>query len=186
MKAAETKPSAKPASKSTPFFSKESGSDFFSGKSSEGAFFTNSTTPTAIQPKLTIGQPNDKYEQEADAMADKVVQRLAENETNQSKHSDTLGLVSPLLQTKCAACDEEKKLQRKEDDKLHLDKKLQRKPVLESKEAKRKNEGSFQKKTVNSPKTASPPVESQISSLKRERQPFTRRFSATAGSLHGG
>ena len=32
--------------------------------------------PETIQAKLTIGQPDDKYEQEADSMADQVVQRL--------------------------------------------------------------------------------------------------------------
>lgn len=36
-----------------------------------GSFFS----PVTIQPKLTVGQPNDKYEQEADAMAQRVIQR---------------------------------------------------------------------------------------------------------------
>ena len=31
------------------------------------------STPTKIQPKLTIGQPGDKYEQEADRVADQVM-----------------------------------------------------------------------------------------------------------------
>ncbi|MEH2273920.1 MAG: hypothetical protein V7K40_03655 [Nostoc sp.] len=33
-------------------------------------------TPTPIQAKLTIGEPGDKYEQEANAMASFVVQRI--------------------------------------------------------------------------------------------------------------
>ena len=33
----------------------------------------SSLNKIAIQPKLTIGQPNDKYEQEADRVADQVV-----------------------------------------------------------------------------------------------------------------
>ncbi|MBD1894181.1 DUF4157 domain-containing protein [Coleofasciculus sp. FACHB-129] len=36
----------------------------------------NSSTPPPIQPKLTIGEPGDKYEQEADKTAAEVVQRL--------------------------------------------------------------------------------------------------------------
>ena len=34
------------------------------------------TISLAVQPKLTIGQPNDKYEQEADRVAETVVQRI--------------------------------------------------------------------------------------------------------------
>jgi len=37
-------------------------------------------SPYVIQPKLKIGQPNDKYEQEADAMADKVMRMPDDNE----------------------------------------------------------------------------------------------------------
>ena len=55
-----------------------------------------------IQTKLTIGQPNDKYEQEADAMADQVM-RMSQNE-------------SP-IQRKCEECEEEE---------------LQMKPISES------------------------------------------------------
>ena len=34
------------------------------------------TISLAVQPKLTIGQPNDKYEQEADRVAEQVVQQI--------------------------------------------------------------------------------------------------------------
>ena len=46
-----------------------------------------------IQPKLTIGQPNDKYEQEADAVADQVM-RMPASEI-------------PSVQRKCDKCEEE-------------------------------------------------------------------------------
>ena len=55
-------------------------------------------SPAAIQPKLTIGQPNDKYEQEADAMADKVM-RMPQN--------------LPDVQAKCAECEQEEQVQPK-------------------------------------------------------------------------
>jgi len=67
--------------------------------------------PSTIQPKLTIGQPNDKYEQEADAMADTVMQMPL---------GEFTGVVSgggnpqnPQIQTKCAACEQEEMLQTK-------------------------------------------------------------------------
>jgi hypothetical protein len=53
--------------------------------------------PAIIQPKLTINQPGDQYEQEADAMAERVM-RMSE----------------PAVQRKCAACEEEEKVQRME------------------------------------------------------------------------
>ncbi|WP_392532933.1 C2 family cysteine protease [Nostoc sp. C117] len=40
-------------------------------------------TPTPIQPKLTIGEPGDKYEQETDETARQVVQRIHQPQTNQ-------------------------------------------------------------------------------------------------------
>ena len=48
---------------------------------------------TNIQAKLNIGQPGDKYEQEADAMADHVMQK-----TN---------VIAPPVQMKCQDCEEE-------------------------------------------------------------------------------
>jgi Domain of unknown function (DUF4157) len=61
-----------------------------------------------IQPKLTINQPNDIYEQEADAMADKVMRM--EQPGVQLKP-----LAISTVQRKCEHCEkEEKKVQRKE------------------------------------------------------------------------
>ncbi|MNF03514.1 hypothetical protein D3C80_2028510 [compost metagenome] len=53
-----------------------------------------------FQPKLTIGAVNDVYEQEADAVAEKVM-RMTDTETLQAK---PLPLV---IQRNCAACAEE-------------------------------------------------------------------------------
>jgi hypothetical protein len=69
------------------------------------------STPLFFQPKLTINQPNDIYEQEADAMANKVM-RMTGNES--SKQPFFKPAVSS-IQRKCAHCEEEgKKMQRKE------------------------------------------------------------------------
>ncbi len=68
----------------------------------------NGNSSLFFQPKLTINNPNDKYEQEADAMADKVM-RMEQPQVQ----------LKPLpitpVQRKCEHCEEEeKKMQRKE------------------------------------------------------------------------
>jgi|GEM_PF-467052 len=44
------------------------------GRGKEGGFFA--AAPASVQAKLTVGQPGDRYEQEADTMADQVVSVL--------------------------------------------------------------------------------------------------------------
>src|SRR6478609_4775931 len=64
-----------------------------------------------VQPKLSINQPNDVYEQEADAVADKVM-RMGDNAAQNFFFKPSISS----LQRKCAHCEEEeKKAQRKED-----------------------------------------------------------------------
>ncbi len=62
-----------------------------------------------FQPKLTINQPNDAYEVEADAMADKVMRMEIPSNGIQLKP-----LPVSSVQRKCAHCEEEQKMQRKE------------------------------------------------------------------------
>ena len=67
-----------------------------------------------FQPKLTINQPNDSYEQEADAMAERVM-RMPDNENKQQSFFTP---AASYVQRKCAECEEEeKKLQRKQSTK---------------------------------------------------------------------
>ncbi len=77
---------------------------FLSGRKANTAFFSQ------IQPKLAIGQPGDKYEVEADAMADSVVQKLQRKENNAPPFFKK---VSNTIQPKCNVCTEEV-VQRKE------------------------------------------------------------------------
>jgi hypothetical protein len=62
-----------------------------------------------FQAKLSINQPNDAYEVEADAMADKVMRMEMPSNGLQLKP-----LPISSVQRKCAHCEEEKKMQRKE------------------------------------------------------------------------
>lgn len=64
-----------------------------------------------IQPKLTINQPNDIYEQEADATAEKIMQKNFEPDSK-------LNFSRANVQRKCKECEEEETngLQRKENN----------------------------------------------------------------------
>lgn len=77
--------------------------------------FSNTSNLTSsgglfFQPKLSINQPNDVYDQEANAMADKVMQSR-----NQASNKNTFFKpTASMLQRKCAHCEEDKQLNRKE------------------------------------------------------------------------
>lgn len=65
----------------------------------------------AVQTKLTVNQPGDRYEQEADAVADQVMRKPS------SDSADISAAPAPLVSTiqrKCEACEQEE-LQRKEE-----------------------------------------------------------------------
>ncbi len=162
-----------------PFFNKEKQGSFFS-KSNKAT--TSFFIPTTIQSKLTIGQPNDIYEKEADSMADKVGQRLSDKSfTKEKKNSSPFfsKSIKP-IQRKCAACEEEEKLQKKEDDDKNLLKyKLQKKSIFESNEPpadddkniQRKCSGcvkeeKIQRKPDTSQQSISPNIESSLNSSK--------------------
>lgn len=110
MKAVQPK-AAEPGSGATSSFFKKGGD---ASLSNETPFFTKGN---AVQTKLTVGQPNDQFEQEADGMADKVVQRLAEPDSIQTKPILGTNNITPFVQTKCEACSNEEKLQKKEEEK---------------------------------------------------------------------
>lgn len=130
MKAAQLTAAATSAKRNIPFFNKENGQDFFHPKAigssiNEQPFFSkNKNNFSGIQTKLTVNQPNDPYEKEADAMADKVVQRLSENNSGvtfkngnalQTKPVAPVTVINPLVQTKCASCEhEDNMIQRQE------------------------------------------------------------------------
>ena len=87
------------ARSSQPFFSKRGEGGFFSNTTEKEAPFFNKST---IQPKLTIGQPNDQYEQEADQMAEKVMRMSL-----QSNPPDPPPIASTdeVIHRKCATCE---------------------------------------------------------------------------------
>jgi hypothetical protein len=71
-----------------------------------------------IQTKLTINTPGDKFEQEADAMAERVVQMDSKSKVASKAITPTM----PVVQRKCSHCEEEeekKTIQRKESIPSH-------------------------------------------------------------------
>lgn len=137
MKAIQTKtttPAHNQQQGSQPFF-KKAGVESLMPKSEP--FFS-----PRVQTKLSIGQPNDKYEQEADSMADKVVQRLAtpdiSKKTEPIVQAKTISNFTPIstthsqnvVQNKCAECEKEEKLQKKENTEAQPE--LQLKAIFES------------------------------------------------------
>ncbi len=67
--------------------------------------------PSVIQPKLTINEPGDQYEQEADAMADRVM-RMSTTPAGNEAGIQAQPLHVSGIQRKCTACEQEDKLQR--------------------------------------------------------------------------
>ena len=65
-----------------------------------------------LQAKLTINQPGDEYDQEADRIADQVMRMELPNALSRPQGSSKPGSV---VQRKCAECEEEEKTQREAD-----------------------------------------------------------------------
>lgn len=85
----------------------------FSYKSTSSEAVTNPNSShffaPFIQPKLTVNQPNDSYEQQADAVADQIIRTADVNHSFfRSKDTETSS-----IQRKCSHCEEEEKLQLK-------------------------------------------------------------------------
>lgn len=118
-----------------PFFSKKGESSFFGNSQPVPHFFFSSSSHNSVHKKsilqrralpansLTIGQPDDKYEKEADGMADRVVQRLLSPEERSITETAVqtkplVNRITPLIQAKCNGCAAEEKRQENEPEAL--------------------------------------------------------------------
>ena len=104
--------------KAIPFFSKDNHTPFFN---------------TGVQTKLSLGKPGDKYEKEADGMADAVVNNSKSKPLIQNKE------ISSVQRESLASPQEDEKLgtaeQRMEEDKL-----VQEKPIIQKEESPEEEE----------------------------------------------
>ncbi|MEP7229797.1 MAG: DUF4157 domain-containing protein [Ginsengibacter sp.] len=179
MKVAEAKPVASPARKNTSFSSKESDDHFFAPGVQERPFFPSSgISRSMIQRRLTVGKVDDPYEREADAVAGKVVQRLnngsvVENGNGISIQRQTNGFHSDtfFVQNKCAGCEQEEKLQKKEEAEISTDG-LQRKPIFESNAEPPDDEKNIRRKCDSCEDNAAPGIEQKINRSKGSGQPL--------------
>ena len=166
---------------------------FFKRSSSHEAFFN----PHTIQPKLTIGQPGDPYEREADAMADEVVQKSLANKAE------------PAVQPKCSTCQGEEdnavlpKLQRmnKEEEDEIATPKLQRMGEEGEEEVQMKSQTDHpegfvdeeemmynqptQLKSSGGPAVASDELSDQITQHKGSGQPLEKETRGEMESAFG-
>ncbi|MDI3320553.1 eCIS core domain-containing protein [Pinibacter soli] len=129
-------------------------------------------TPVAVQPKLTIGAVDDHYEREANATADKVM-RMADHDIVSPKPAPVN------IQRKCAACEEEDKLQRKEkeDDGILMTKPIMDFPLQRKCAHCEEEEKHLQRKKMTS---ASPEISSSVNdvlqSTGQSLDPATQTF----------
>ncbi|MFT5821030.1 MAG: hypothetical protein ACI8ZM_002279 [Crocinitomix sp.] len=72
----------------------------------------NASYEEKVQTKLEIGSPNDKFEQEADQMANQVMRKCATCEDEKTVQRVSMMRTDKSVQRKCASCQEEK-VQRK-------------------------------------------------------------------------
>lgn len=139
---AETKSSSNSNSpSSTVFFNKSGEESFFSSPKTERPFFS----PKTIQTKLTIGAPDDEYEQEADALADRVVR-------GEPVSVDKVPRV-PTLQSMCANCAEK-------------DENLQRVAAPEQPAVGIHTKPALMQKTIDGNSTGTSALQSQLNSTK--------------------
>ncbi len=213
MKVAETKTVSTSAKSNTPFFQKGIRQGLSFSAENEHPFFQKKVNDfPIIQSKLNIGKPNDKYEVEADAVADKVIQRLSNKnsiqqnnhvENIQAKPTDFITPISNFIQKKCASCEQEEKLQKKENDDDLMKGTLQKKPIFESNaapppppvdednnvqrkcEACKEEEKNVQPKSEGNSFTASSSIENSLLASKGSGTPMSTAVQSEMESSFG-
>lgn len=125
--AAPTNTSGKTSSQ--PFFGRLDGA-VMESQAAEPTFFGPAPF---VQAKLTIGAPDDPYEREADQVAEQVVRRMSAPTADKEQKDEppTIQRLPLSVQRKCAACEEEEKVQKTEEPES-MEEKIQRKPIFES------------------------------------------------------
>ncbi len=140
------------------FFNKSAGGSFFSkSKEAESPFFTSSK----IQAKLNIGQSGDRYEKEADAVAEQVV-----NQRNPLNSSPAI------VQKKCEGCEEKDQIQEKKE----TDNFIHKKPIFES--VGESKEETLQAKTTHDHIQLSQDLESKLQSTNGKGSPLSKETRA--------
>ena len=150
-----------PNRSSQPFFQKTDQNGLVQKEQeNENPFFP----PLGIQAKLTVGAPNDKYEQEADRTADQVVQRLASpfgvsKSIEENKISRKPISISS-LQRKCSECESEGNF-------------VQKKSNVQKQDVSEEEEETIQQKSADGSGHASSNLESRLNGSKGGGSPLS-------------
>jgi hypothetical protein len=194
MKSTKSKPAAVQTKRNGSFFGKDNGSGFFGASKNRSSFFTARSRTACVQTKLTVGKTNDAYEQEADSVADQVVQRMAvsqnTSETGSTVESTSLASgITPVVQRKCAECEKEEQQQ----EEPGLEGGIHRKAIFESDEEavqrkcsyceQEEKESNVQRKGEDGGSSASS-LESKLSS-KSGGSPLPKEVNQSMGQAFG-
>src|SRR6187455_3171119 len=100
------------------------------------------SSPYFIQPKLTVGAPDDPYEKEADSVADRIM-RMPQRSKIESKDEEEIQTKpnDQIMQLKCAECEREDKLQKKSISETINDNQIARKISVEDPDSMIPNPG---------------------------------------------
>lgn len=174
MKSADHISTTAPPQKHTPFFSKDSDNTLSKAASRKNA--------ANVQAKLSVGRPDDHYEHEADAMANKVVQRSGDpGPSSPVEPIIPSKSITPLTRENRVAPPAEEKIRKKEEEQPEQDERIQKKPIFESRgdaddennPVQRSKKVELQaKKAGHSGSEASPEVESKLDASKGSGQPL--------------
>ena len=135
-----------------------------------------------IQAKLTIGQPNDKYEQEADRVAEQVMsmpepkpqrQQVSRNNVSKERTGLQRSIATPEIQRMCPECEEELQREPMEEEEALQTKSLAKQitPLLQRQQEPQREEELLQNKSgLNATPEVSPEIESAIQSLPNRGQ----------------
>ncbi len=156
MKAKAVSKSAQgPKPSNQPFFNHTKKGSFLSPGQEQQPFFS----PQTIQPKLTIGEANDPFEREADAVADQVVGRAGN---------------TPAVQAKCEACEQEEAG-------------LQKAPSIQKMSTPKasQEEEAVQAKAEGASNTASPAMSQQLQQMKGQGAPLPEKTNQSMSQAFG-
>ena len=131
--------------------------EFFNG--SKESTQSKESKPSFFQAKLSVGQPNDKYEQEADTVANAVVNHPEGNNpvVQQKEISSIQRYATPTEDEKFST----------NDERMKHDKEIQEKPEVQAKctdceKEEKEKKGAVQKKPDGGGSVASPQVSSKV------------------------
>ena len=94
--------------------------------------FFNGSAPDGVQAKLKVGQPGDKYEREADSVADRVVRQI---NTPGETHADAPGI------QRVSRFEADEQLQERVSGEEETQNDVQRKPIFESEGIQTQSDG---------------------------------------------